>query len=180
VQREVSSSPLKRSAYQRTLQTTTTLTWFLRKHKCGGFTSATKCRPCTTRKVKCSFEDEVNDARYNPYLRLRRRSPSGPPSSSLPVGVGMDSVPAALVEIDGGDDAQASSSSSAVPPAVAPNLSVVDGELQKQVELLKARLVLRFLLILGLLPLLLLTLWLESPSSREDLLLLKQTTTPAS
>ncbi|KAL4874307.1 hypothetical protein BJY04DRAFT_226175 [Aspergillus karnatakaensis] len=48
-----------------------------RKQKCGGFTYDIKCRPCTTRKVKCSFQEEIKDLRYNPYL-LRLRPPSQP------------------------------------------------------------------------------------------------------
>lgn len=50
-----------------------------RKQKCGGFTYGIKCRPCTGRKVKCSFEEEVKDPRHNPYLRLR--SSRSPPTS---------------------------------------------------------------------------------------------------
>lgn len=48
-----------------------------RKQKCGGFTYDVKCQPCTNRNVKCSFEEEVKDLRFNPYLRRRSsRSPS--------------------------------------------------------------------------------------------------------
>ncbi|KAL4869400.1 hypothetical protein BDV12DRAFT_185276 [Aspergillus spectabilis] len=54
-----------------------------RKQKCGGFTYDIKCRPCTTRKVKCSFQEEVKDLRYNPYLLRHRPSPS----QSIHVGV---------------------------------------------------------------------------------------------
>ncbi|KAJ5414654.1 hypothetical protein N7509_001281 [Penicillium cosmopolitanum] len=50
---------------------------FHRKQKCGGFTYGIKCRPCTTRKVKCSFDEEVKDPRHYPYLRLR--SSKSPP-----------------------------------------------------------------------------------------------------
>ncbi|KAJ4164357.1 hypothetical protein LMH87_006034 [Akanthomyces muscarius] len=39
-----------------------------RKQKCGGFTHDIKCRPCTTRRVKCSFQDERRRARKG--LRL--------------------------------------------------------------------------------------------------------------
>lgn len=48
-----------------------------RKQKCGGFTYGIKCRPCTNRKVKCSFDEEVKDPRHYPYLRLR--SSKSPP-----------------------------------------------------------------------------------------------------
>lgn len=44
---------------------------FSRKQKCGGFTYGIKCRPCTTRKVKCSFEEEVKDPRHYPYFRIQ-------------------------------------------------------------------------------------------------------------
>lgn len=48
-----------------------------RKQKCGGFTYDVKCQPCTNRNVKCSFQEEVKELRFNPYLRLRSsRSPS--------------------------------------------------------------------------------------------------------
>lgn len=53
------------------------LMFLQRKQKCGGFTYGIKCRPCTTRKVKCSFDEEVKDPRHYPYLRLR--SSKSPP-----------------------------------------------------------------------------------------------------
>lgn len=46
------------------------LTKHIRKQKCGGLTYGIKCRPCTTRLVKCSFQDEVMDLRHNPYLGI--------------------------------------------------------------------------------------------------------------
>jgi hypothetical protein len=46
-----------------------------RKHKCGGFTDAVRCRPCTVRKVRCSFQDEIMEIRHNPYLCLTRPPP---------------------------------------------------------------------------------------------------------
>ncbi|ORY35312.1 hypothetical protein BCR39DRAFT_508725 [Naematelia encephala] len=51
-----------------------------RKQKCGGFTYKIKCRPCISRKVKCSFEEAANDPRLNPYLRLH--SSKSPTSSN--------------------------------------------------------------------------------------------------
>ncbi|KAI5458318.1 hypothetical protein BGZ63DRAFT_61585 [Mariannaea sp. PMI_226] len=54
-----------------------------RKQKCGGFTYGIKCRPCTTRKVKCSFQEEVMDLRHNPYLRMRSsKSPTASAEST--------------------------------------------------------------------------------------------------
>lgn len=47
-----------------------------RKQRCGGFTDGIKCRPCTARKVRCSFQDEVKDLRYNPYIQVRHSRPS--------------------------------------------------------------------------------------------------------
>ncbi|KAL4779052.1 hypothetical protein BJX76DRAFT_362143 [Aspergillus varians] len=39
-----------------------------RKQKCGGITYGIKCHLCTTRKVDSSFQKEVKDLRYIPYL----------------------------------------------------------------------------------------------------------------
>ncbi|KAI1619408.1 hypothetical protein EDD37DRAFT_216771 [Exophiala viscosa] len=111
--------------------------------KCGGITYAVKCRTCTTRKVKCSFEDEVKDPRYNPYLRLRS-SPS--PAVSLEQGepdeghfAHLASASASsinhLAPFDGGN-AQALLSS--VPAAPAIPSSINDG-LAKEVDSLKSR-----------------------------------------
>lgn len=68
-----------------------------RKQKCGGFTSQASCVTCQERKVRCSFEEEARDPRYNPYLRIQSNPPvhtaSRPASPPDPVhlpGVVMD------------------------------------------------------------------------------------------
>ncbi|ORX36245.1 hypothetical protein BD324DRAFT_482718 [Kockovaella imperatae] len=43
-----------------------------RKQKCGGYTAEIKCSACQQRKIRCSFEDEAEDPRYNPYLRYEQ------------------------------------------------------------------------------------------------------------
>jgi hypothetical protein len=52
------------------------------------------------RKVKCSFEDEVHDERYNPYLRLRRRSSTSVSGSvergSVDDNASLSSMPSSL------------------------------------------------------------------------------------
>ncbi|KAJ5808997.1 hypothetical protein N7474_010266 [Penicillium riverlandense] len=111
-----------------------------RKQKCGGFTRSIKCRPCTTRKVKCSFEEEVKDPRHNPYLCLRgSRSPSigidtrANESTVLPSSSAAQS--SGLTVLDRGN---APRSLLAVPSREI-RTSSTDEELPKQIELLKAR-----------------------------------------
>ncbi|KAL7419008.1 hypothetical protein Q5752_006693 [Cryptotrichosporon argae] len=72
-----------------------------RKQRCGGFTHETRCRPCTSRKAHCSFVDEINDPRFNPYLRVSvpAKSPTAPePAPLFPLAtstIGAASVPVA-------------------------------------------------------------------------------------
>ncbi|KAL5335167.1 hypothetical protein BJX70DRAFT_410728 [Aspergillus crustosus] len=68
--------PAPPTALPMQLFSDSTLLMHGRKQKCGGYTYDIKCRPCTTRKVKCSFQDEIKDLRYNPYLLRRRPSSS--------------------------------------------------------------------------------------------------------
>ncbi|ORY23121.1 hypothetical protein BCR39DRAFT_549915 [Naematelia encephala] len=42
-----------------------------RKQKCGGVTAQATCVACAGRHVRCSFEDEARDPRFNPYLRIQ-------------------------------------------------------------------------------------------------------------
>ena len=48
----------------------------LRKQKCGGLTSKASCMTCQDRGVRCSFEHEAKDPRYNPYLRIQSATPT--------------------------------------------------------------------------------------------------------
>jgi hypothetical protein len=113
-----------------------------RKQKCGGFTQSIKCRPCTTRKVKCSFEEEVKDPRHNPYLCLR-----GSPSPSIGIDTRANestimpsSSSAQSSGLTGLDRGNATRSLLAVPPREI-RTSSTDEELPKQIEILKARFV---------------------------------------
>ena len=88
----------------------TSLTRYDRKQKCGGFTHDIKCRPCTTRRVKCSFQDEVMDLRHNPYLRMN--SPTSETAGAERSAIGnfaVSSSSAALIPalsvLDEGDSA---------------------------------------------------------------------------
>ncbi|CAI7649916.1 unnamed protein product [Penicillium manginii] len=112
-----------------------------RKQKCGGFTYGIKCRPCTTRKVKCSFDEEVKDPRHYPYLRLR--SSKSPPirrertfAENEPEDVGlMGQISSPLSPLQG------EPISISLPAGLArePTSSNDDG-LPQQVEMLKSRL----------------------------------------
>lgn len=113
-----------------------------RKQKCGGLTYGIKCRPCTNRKVKCSFEEEIKDPRHNPYLRLRA-------SKSPPIrrGRSYSEQPEQDSANDSGLMTQLSSlnpsTCDAVPSSFLPGLvggrASTGEELQKQVEVLRSR-----------------------------------------
>ncbi|RSH95502.1 hypothetical protein EHS25_000594 [Saitozyma podzolica] len=76
-----------------------------RKQRCGGFTHEIKCGPCRTREVECSFQEEANDPRFNPYLRLGTsrsppfsadKSPHGDASSSTSASARLHAFPAVM------------------------------------------------------------------------------------
>ncbi|KAL3495749.1 hypothetical protein BJX62DRAFT_222394 [Aspergillus germanicus] len=114
-----------------------------RKQKCGGFTYDIKCRPCITRGVKCSFQEEVKDLRYNPYLRLRpSRSPpinadsARPDDDPLPVPASPAAIIPTLAAFDHGDAQPLS------PALPAPNHGApADEALPNQIDSLKSRIV---------------------------------------
>lgn len=83
-----------------------------------------KCRPCTKRKVKCSFEKEVKNPRYNPYLHLQS-------SKSPSFGI----------EGDPSNDASMSTNPTVLAPAV-DDVNETTGELPNQVKFLNSRCVL--------------------------------------
>ncbi|KAJ5618761.1 hypothetical protein N7510_002745 [Penicillium lagena] len=111
-----------------------------RKQKCGGFTYGIKCRPCATRKVKCSFQEEVKDPRYNPYLLIgsSRSSSIGVdsgPTDSIPISSTSASLFPTLPAFDAGD---VHSPVWAV-PVEGPEVPATNDELPKQLELLTSR-----------------------------------------
>jgi hypothetical protein len=115
-----------------------------RKQKCGGFTYDIKCRPCITRGVKCSFQEEVKDLRYNPYLRLRpSHSPpinadsARPDNDPLPVPASPAAIIPTLAAFDHGGAQPLS------PALPAPNHGApADEALPNQIDSLKSRFVL--------------------------------------
>lgn len=121
--------------------------WFAdsptRKQRCGGFTDEIKCRPCTTRKVRCSFQDEVKDLRYNPYLQVRPSRSSSINSESRPVDSMSTGPPCAtllptVAEFGGaGIQPQVLGFS-----AQEQNVIPTDDELPKEIDSLKSRFVL--------------------------------------
>lgn len=119
-----------------------------RKQKCGGFTHGIKCRPCTTRKVKCSFQEEVKDPRHNPYLRLRSPGFSSTSFGRTPaVNKCLETASATLIP------ALTTFSGDVQPvltgiPAGGPSTSVTDEEIPKQLDSLRSRYIPYLLLIL--------------------------------
>ncbi|KAL3467845.1 hypothetical protein BJX64DRAFT_273822 [Aspergillus heterothallicus] len=112
-----------------------------RKQKCGGFTYDIKCRPCITRGVNCSFQEEVKDLRFNPYLRLRssrspsiNRDPAPPENDAVSVPASSASIIPGLPTYANGD---------APPPSARlPAPSATLGEaLPRQIDSLKSRIV---------------------------------------
>ncbi|KAL2862748.1 uncharacterized protein BJX67DRAFT_365692 [Aspergillus lucknowensis] len=117
-----------------------------RKQKCGGFTYDIKCRPCTNRKVKCSFQEEVKDLRYNPYLRLRSsRSPSShadratDDNDSLHASASSAALVPALTAFDGRDVQPPLPGPLSGPLSSVPHGSPAEEGLPKQIDSLKSR-----------------------------------------
>lgn len=115
-----------------------------RKQRCGGFTDEIKCRPCTTRKVRCSFQDEVKDLRYNPYLQARPSRSSSMNSDNRPPDT-LSARPSSatllptLAEFGEGIQPQ--------PPGFSAgdlNITVTDDALPREIDSLKSRFVLNF------------------------------------
>ena len=109
-----------------------------RKQKCGGFTYGIKCRPCTTRKVKCSFQEEVMDLRHNPYLRMTTpKSPSVRNERTSADNFCLSPASAALIPalaaLDRGDGQASLSGATGTQP------SPRDEDLPKQVQSLTSR-----------------------------------------
>lgn len=114
-----------------------------RKQRCGGFTDEIKCRPCTTRKVRCSFQDEVKDLRYNPYLQVRPSRSSinsdNRPPDTLSANPSSATLLPTLAEFGEGIQPQLVSFS-----AGELNITKADDALPREINSLKSRFVLNF------------------------------------
>lgn len=116
----------------------------VRKQRCGGFTDEIKCRPCTTRKVRCSFQDEIKDVRYNPYLQVRpSRSSSmnsdNRPPDNLSARPSSATLLPTLAEFGEGTQSQLPDFS-----AAELNITTADDALPREIDSLKSRFVLNF------------------------------------
>jgi hypothetical protein len=92
--------------------------------------------------VKCSFQDEVKDFRYNPYLQMRPARPSSINSDSRPIEDGSVAsssapLPPTLTEFGG---VEIQSQLSAVSPKEL-NGRQVNKELPREIDSLKLRFV---------------------------------------
>ncbi|KAL7940884.1 hypothetical protein V8C42DRAFT_336380 [Trichoderma barbatum] len=109
-----------------------------RKQRCGGFTNGIKCRPCTTRKVKCSFQEEVMDLHHNPYFRMV--SPKSPTASveqqsveNFRLSPTSGALVSALTALDGAHEQPST------PAARGPDTQSGEREMPKQIESLLTR-----------------------------------------